>query len=144
MIYTIGYEKTTLSQVRASMEARSIDILVDVRTSPYSRRPDKQEFNKNRLERLLNDRLQDTYLWSGEILGGKHGPALAQGIDFLSSLALRDHYGVLLLCMEHDPRRCHRFYDIGVRLFKQYGIDALHFMGAEEFLTSELLKGDLL
>ena len=37
MIYTLGYSKWTVDQVIKTMDEKKIDLLVDVRSIPYSR-----------------------------------------------------------------------------------------------------------
>ncbi len=51
-----GYQKTTLKEIEAIMDAKGIDLLVDVRSWPYSRNPMKQEFNKNQLSKRFGRR----------------------------------------------------------------------------------------
>ena len=138
MIYTIGYATITVTEIIEVMSSRRIGLLVDVRSIPYTRLPHKYEFNRNQLSRLV------PYLWKGDVLGGKEGPAKEEGITWL---VLKEEEGVsiLLLCVESDPRKCHRYYDIAVRLLER-GIEAFHLWrprsGAplQEVTTTELNK----
>jgi uncharacterized protein (DUF488 family) len=129
MIFTIGYQKLTVERLVQIMDEKKIAVLVDVRSVPYSRKPD---FNRKKLEKILGPR----YAWLGDILGGKFGPAKPQGIDKL--LELVPQFPVLVLCMEDNPCDCHRYWDIGIRLLDK-GIDAVHIHGTKELRTSELL-----
>ncbi len=134
MIYTIGYQKTTLKEIVAIMDAKGIDLLVDVRSWPYSRNPMKQEFNKNQLSKRLGRR----YAWIGSMCGGKKGPVTDRCIEALMK-KLRET-SMLLLCMEHHPSDCHRFYDISKRLIEK-GIQVIHLFDGQEKTTEQLMEG---
>ncbi len=139
MIYSIGYEKTTIEELEQIMAERNIKLLVDVRSRPYSRRPDRYQFNKNRLiARFNNTGHYDRYIWSGDKLGGLPGPATEEGIDMLRKTEERGNI-IILMCLENNPRDCHRFQDIGVRLLK-FGIDVVHIHDGIEEKTSEIIK----
>ncbi|MGA2107384.1 MAG: DUF488 domain-containing protein [Syntrophorhabdales bacterium] len=118
MIYTIGYSKWTVEKVRALMDDLGVDLLVDLRSTPYGRF--NPAFNRPELIRAFGAR----YVWKGKCLGGKPGPATEAGIDWL----VAEHGSgrtLLIMCVEHDPRNCHRLLDIGARLLVR-GIDAVH------------------
>ncbi|MEW6115649.1 MAG: DUF488 domain-containing protein [Nitrospirota bacterium] len=129
MIYSIGYQKRKLSEIVSVMEEKDIDLLVDVRSVPYSRKP---EFNRNRLQEALGSR----YEWMGEVLGGKKGPAKEIGIKKLLFLHGQGRR-LLLMCMEHHPCDCHRLYDISRRLAKR-GVEVVHLFDGHEQTTDEL------
>lgn len=76
MIYSIGYQKLTLEILEETLRAHNITLLVDVRSKPYSR---KVQFNRKKLEQELGN----AYIWKGDVLGGKFGPALEKGINYL-------------------------------------------------------------
>jgi uncharacterized protein (DUF488 family) len=134
MIYTIGYQRITLDDLKKVMDGLKIDKLIDVRSVPYSRW--KPEFNKSALAAALGPR----YCWKGYMLGGKTGPLKEEGIEYLANLPADRNY--LLMCMEADPRDCHRFQDIGLRLLAR-GIDITHVEGIFGLMrkTSDL-KGE--
>lgn len=140
MIYTFGYMIGTLRQTERFMAAKKVDLLVDLRSAPYSRRPDKYEFNRNSLRIVLRDR----YLWKGDALGGKPGPATPEGIAWLLDQE-KAKRALLLMCVERDPLQCHRFQDIGRRLLAQ-GLDIMHLTQPTDLpfvipkATSRLLK----
>ncbi len=127
-VFTIGYQKLTVERLRQVMDKKKIAVLVDVRSIPYGRRP---EFNRKKLEADFGP----NYVWLGDILGGKFGPAKPAGIQKLVELSSK--FPILVMCMEDDPCGCHRYYDIGSRLLRE-GIDAIHIHGDKEFHTSEL------
>ena len=113
-IYTIGYQKLTVDRLIQIMTEKNIDRVIDIRSKPYSRFP---EWNTNALKKRLGAR----YIWKGDILGGLSGPVPEQGIEYLATT----NETVVLLCMEHDPARCHRFQDIAPRL-EQMGVNVIH------------------
>jgi len=131
MIYSIGYLTFTLSRVKSLMEEKDIDLLVDVRSVPYSRRKDKHEFNRNR----LYESLATHYIWKGRCLGGKPGPATEGGIDWLEKKHKKG-CTLLIMCMETDPLKCHRYSDIGIRLLER-GIDVAHILTDGSIITTE-------
>jgi uncharacterized protein (DUF488 family) len=136
MIYTIGYQRLSLDRLTEIMDAEHIDKLLDVRSVPYSRW--KPDFNKSVLAAAFGKR----YCWKGWLLGGKAGPVTEEGIEYLVGLAAEKRY--LLMCMEADPRDCHRFQDIGLRLLER-GIDSTHIIISAEgwsTRTTTELKGD--
>jgi uncharacterized protein (DUF488 family) len=120
VIYTIGYSKWTVEQVRQAMDERGIDVLVDVRSSPYGRF--SKGFNRPELIRAFGER----YLWKGDTLGGKPGPATDEGMSWLMAQHERG-VSLIVLCVEWDPRKCHRLTDIAFRLLSE-GIDAVHLL----------------
>ncbi len=132
MIYSIGYIKITPEQLEQTIREHNIDLLIDVRSVPSSR---KAGFNRKKLEQRFG---LEVYVWKGDILGGKFGPALDIGIDYL--LQLDKEGKQILMCVENDPRDCHRYQDIGVRLL-EHGIDVVHLYDGKAETTSEILKG---
>jgi uncharacterized protein (DUF488 family) len=133
MIFTIGYQAVSLRGLLRIMDEKGVDLLVDVRSVPYSRIPQKYEFNKNRLEETLGER----YVWKGDICGGKHGKAKEKCIKEIMEMD-RDRT-IMLMCMETDPHDCHRFYDIGVRLLEK-GIEAYHILPGGKVVSTTDLK----
>lgn len=130
MIYAIGYQKMTAPAIVEFLKAKGAALLIDVRSIPYSRFR-HQEFNKNRLSILLGER----YIWKGDILGGKHGPATEAGLAFLVEVS-KDKI-VVIMCMEGNPCDCHRLYDIAIRLLSR-GIDVMHVYNGRELTTKEM------
>ena len=132
MIYTLGYSKWTVDQVIKTMDEKKIELLVDVRSIPYSRF--SPSFNKAALIVALGPR----YIWKGKELGGKPGPATEEGIEWLVARHAAGHT-LIILCLEFDPRKCHRLTDLGARLYLR-GIDAVHLIhDGSQFLTSHYL-----
>lgn len=132
MIYSIGYQGLKLTQIIEAMTTRGVQLLIDLRCKPNSR---QRDFNKAILVRVLKEK----YLWKGETLGGLCGPVDKKEIEWLARLTGR----ILIMCMEHDPRKCHRYQDISRRLLKDFKIDVIHIVGDHEIVTSELMKEEI-
>ncbi len=131
MIYSIGYQNDTIKEIVGIMDEKGITHLIDVRSVPYSRKPG---FNKNFLMKELGYR----YIWMGDILGGKSGPAKPAGINKLKELEAAGDV-MLLMCMENHPCDCHRLTDIARRLAKA-GIRITHIFDGQEKTTEELTE----
>jgi uncharacterized protein (DUF488 family) len=136
MIYTIGYQSITVADILLLMDNYNIGLLIDVRSRPYSRKP---EFNQNRLidifaaESTINRYGARGYIWKGDVLGGK-GPRIKDSaIEWLSGQT----DNVLLMCMENHPCDCHRYTEIGVRLHNM-GVDSVHFLNGRAYTMDEL------
>jgi len=118
-IYSLGYEGLTVDGLVERLQQSRIEELVDVRASPYSRRPG---FSKKKLgeslaaagiayrhEPLLGNAFRDEEdfdaamdLMRAHLAAGEPAEAVAR----LVSLA--DGRRVAVLCLENDQRRCHR------------------------------------
>ena len=118
MIYTIGYSKWTVEKVKEKMNELGVDLLVDLRSTPFGRF--NPSFNRTDLQRAFGSR----YVWKGKCLGGKPGPATEGGMEWLITEHKKGRT-LLIMCVEMDPRNCHRLTDIGARLLMR-GIDAVH------------------
>ena len=122
-IFTIGYERRSVDDLIWILQSRRVERVVDVRLTPWSRRPD---FSKKRLARALDEAaigyehmgglgnpptIRDVYL-AGDVAAGhrrfrehlENGASAA--LDELARLAR--HERVALLCLERDADRCHR------------------------------------
>ena len=132
MIYSTGYERITIDELEETMKKYNIALILDVRSVPYSRRPDKYGFNKNQMTLKFGD----AYRWKGDVLGGKQGPVSQEAIQYLANLEENN----ILLCLEENPLACHRVTDISVRLLKGFNIEVYHLRQGKLTSTSELLK----
>ena len=123
-LYTIGYEQTDISSFIAKLRAAGIDILVDVRAIPRSR---KQDFSKSRFSSHLQTHGID-YLHEAALGNPKAGRDAARAGDlssyetiFRGQLANAEARRAIeriteiarlrktcLLCLERDPQSCHR------------------------------------
>jgi ATP-dependent DNA helicase RecQ len=109
VIYSIGYQKLDQNALIEILKAHQVEVLVDVRSRPYGRKP---VFNRNAMERWLPAAGID-YLWKGDILGG-FSPIEQESIKWLANFG-RERT-VCIMCMEADPEKCHRKMEIGRRL----------------------------
>ncbi|MBN1262354.1 MAG: DUF488 domain-containing protein [Anaerolineae bacterium] len=123
VIYTIGHSNHTTRAFVDLLQKSAIDIVVDVRSQPYSQWA--PQFNRE----SLRDDLQEArirYVFMGDVLGGRPGdpalydpgqgrpnyrrmeqtPAYQAGIDRLLTLA--EQATVVVMCSEGDYRQCHR------------------------------------
>jgi uncharacterized protein (DUF488 family) len=99
----------------ALLRQHSIELIVDVRSSPYSRYV--PHANRENLAHSLRE-AGISYRWLGDRLGGKPegnaadydempvSPSFQSGIATL--LALADERRLAIMCSEGDHRRCHR------------------------------------
>ncbi|MFP4195118.1 MAG: DUF488 family protein [Desulfobacterales bacterium] len=120
MLYTIGYQKITVDQLIDILYGYGAEVLVDVRSKPYTSKPG---FHRHELERLIPDKGVE-YHWAGDRLGG-FGEIKDDAVDELASLARQKT--VCIMCMEADPDKCHRKTVIARRLSDR-GIEAVHIM----------------
>lgn len=123
MIYTIGYYGLTLKSLIRKLDEHNITLLFDVRTHPKSRY--RREFNRRHLQEVLGKR----YVWKGECLGGLSGVKQPGYNDCLAWLALKGKTeNVCVMCMEADPRECHRDSWIAHDLKIHFHVDATHIL----------------
>ena len=121
-IYTIGHSNHTVENLLALLRKHAIEVVVDVRSQPYSRHV--PHFNRETLARVLHEQ-GFTYEHRGDRLGGRPADEsflLADGSvdydrvraskDFQQALdellALARERRVALMCAEGDHRCCHR------------------------------------
>lgn len=159
-IWTIGHGGRDVEELLALAETKEVDVLVDVRSSPYSRwQPD---FDRERLDRLLRDKkaapgpFGATYLFMGDQLGGRpsdpsvyvdgkvdyelvrESKFFREGINRLDN-GLRLGHRILLLCSEKRPEDCHRSKLIGVDLVER-DIEVAHIdNGNSEVVQREVM-----
>jgi uncharacterized protein (DUF488 family) len=149
-IYTIGYGGHSQARLMANLERWEVDLLVDVRSWPHSRR--RPELGRDELEKMLAARHID-YLWLGAELGGRptdpacltegevdYDKVRAQtffraGITQLLNLR-RQHDHIALLCAEADPARCHRALLIAPAL-EDAMVEVLHILATGTLETQE-------
>ena len=117
MIYSIGYSKWTVEQVVKVMEEKKIGLLIDLRSVPFGRF--NPAFNRPNLQAVLKSR----YVWKGDVLGGKYGPVKDEGIAWLVEQSEKN---LIIMCVEMDPRQCHRLTDVSARLYLEHKIDVIH------------------
>ncbi len=131
-LFTLGHSAHPIAKIIRLLQAAGVEILVDVRSMPYSRF--HPQFNKARLEASLAD-AGIRYHWLGEALGGRPAdptcyppdqypprkgephprpiwervmekPWFQAGIDRLLDIAAEGRTAIL--CSEENPANCHR------------------------------------
>jgi len=126
-IWTIGHSTRSIEEFLGALAANAIQVLVDVRRFPASRR--NPQFERNAIENsLLAAGIE--YVWMGELLGGRRStskasrnvalrskafrgyadymltPEFRQGVDALRALAAKRR--VAIMCAELLWWNCHR------------------------------------
>jgi len=124
-MFTLGYENTPLDRFIQVLSSRRIDVLVDVRELPISRKPG---FSKSALAaacevaainyehwhllgcpRQIRQDYKDDHNWNRYTLRyRKHLQSLGEVLEDLGSRVLKQR--LCLVCFEADHRFCHRTY----------------------------------
>jgi len=142
IVFTVGHSNRPLEAFLDLLARQQIDLLVDVRSSPYSEYAG--QFNRDVIQAALRSRLI-RYLFLGDVLGGRpqqeefydergfvlydrvaQSPAFLAGIDRL--LGQLPTCRAVLLCGEEDPTHCHRRLLVG-RVLQGLGVKLFHLRG---------------
>lgn len=143
-LFTIGHSNHDINQFIQLLEDNGISMLVDVRSTPYSRY--NPHFNKEALERSLGDRWIG-YAHAGKYLGGrpadpgcyKSRKLPEEGTDYLHEvdyqevmkrqwfiqgverlLEIADEQTTAIMCSEADPSACHRHHLIAKYILEKF------------------------
>src|SRR3989304_8784721 len=164
-LYTIGHSNHAIEHFCRLLDLFGVMILVDVRSSPYSRY--NPQFNKETLAQSL-DRHNIQYLYAGKYLGGrpqdptcyKGGILPAEGVDYLHEVNypevmkrswfikgivelvnVADTDATTIMCSEEDPADCHRHHLIAKYLMSEYPeINVQHIRGdATDYSARQIL-----
>lgn len=104
-IFTIGHSTYSIEDFVNKLLDSKIDLLVDVRSIPYSKRA--TNFNREVLQQTLTKNSID-YLYRGKNLGG-----LYENVGFESAIEelveLSTKHNIVLMCSEGDYQKCHRY-----------------------------------
>lgn len=153
-LYTIGHSNHNFDKFVGLLRVYGIDVLVDVRSTPYSRY--SPQFNKDSLLTFLPNQ-SIGYEYAGKHLGGrpadpscyKNKVLPEAGADYLHEVdypqvmlrpwfvkgihqlvELIHHKTVAIMCSEEDPANCHRHHLIAQYLLAEYPeIDIQHIRG---------------
>jgi len=126
-LYTIGHSTRTLEELIEALQAHSIEILVDIRSFPMSRR--LPQFNRESLEKSLPE-VGVKYLWMKELGGrrkkirddspniGLRSPSFRNYADYMLTNPFQQSVTELIklagqsrtayMCAERVYFRCHR------------------------------------
>jgi len=149
-VYSIGHSSHPAEVFSALLVKHAIEVLVDVRSAPYSRYA--PQFDRELLHRMLHT-AGIKYLFLGRELGGRPDnqsyydtdghvvysrmtadPAFVSGIERLERGM--SEFGVALMCGEEDPAHCHRRLLVG-RVLIERGHEVLHIRGDGRVETDE-------
>jgi len=139
-VFTIGHSNHPLEKFLDLIEQARIDVIVDVRSSPFSKMV--PHFNRDGLERELRTR-SIKYVFVGEELGGrsKGSADYENGQVVYSRLAAKPEFKAMLdrivesaqnsqvslMCSEKEPLDCHRTILLSQSLQK-FGIRVRHLL----------------
>ncbi|MBP8251984.1 MAG: DUF488 domain-containing protein [Herpetosiphon sp.] len=122
-LYTIGYEKTTIDAVLATLLEHNIKTVIDVRRNPISR---KAGFSKKQFAQHLHDQqikyehlvelgapreLRQQFKSDGDLAAyfAQFDRYLHDNAHLLDSLVSKiKHERCVLVCFERDYQQCHR------------------------------------
>jgi uncharacterized protein (DUF488 family) len=141
-VFTVGHSNVTQEAFVVLLKTHSIEVLVDVRSAPYSKYV--PHFSGDALKQAVV-RAGIKYLYLGRELGGRpreprfydseghvrydliaESPQFQEGIERLLR-GIREHR-VALMCNEEDPHKCHRRLLVG-RVLTARGVAVLHIRG---------------
>ncbi|MGB9980102.1 DUF488 family protein [Methanobacterium sp.] len=138
MIYTIGHSNMTQESFVEIMKSFKINIVVDVRSSPYSKFV--PHFNRENIKKSLIEN-GTRYIFLGDYIGGKprdkkyyengkvnymrvaQSDRYSEGINRI--IELNNENNIVLMCSEEDPYNCHRHNLITQTLVKN-GLEIIH------------------
>jgi len=162
-IFTIGHSNVLVSHLMDLLKQFEIEVLVDVRSSPYSQY--SQQFNRDQLEASLKENGIE-YKFAGEYLGGrpkdptcyKNGQVPDGKADYLHLvdypivmtkdwfqkginrlIEISENKKVVVMCSEEDPAICHRHHLIGRYLLEQ-GREVLHIRGNGKITKAQQIQ----
>jgi uncharacterized protein (DUF488 family) len=155
-VFTVGHSNVSQEAFVALLKARNVEVLVDVRSAPYSKFV--PHFNAAALKTAVTA-AGLKYLYLGRELGGRpreqrfydssghvrydriaESPQFREGIERLLR-GIREHR-VALMCNEEDPHECHRRLLVG-RVLAERGVTVLHIRGDGRIQTeTELAEAE--
>lgn len=138
---TIGYEGRAIDEFLTTIERSGVDLLIDIRDVPISR---KKGFSKNKLAELLRDAGVEYLHLKGlgdpkpgriaaregnidefrRIYNAHLQSEVAQN-DLLKAIQAAMGRAACLLCYERDPKDCHRRI-VGEEMARRAGFQLIH------------------
>jgi len=157
--FTVGHSNHQFDKFIELLKKNNIDVLVDVRSSPYSQYV--PQFNKELLEKdLKNNGVR--YVFLGEGLGARHtNPDLCfedKGVpdfrlvrnmdvfkrDLMELINLiKQGHNVSIMCSEKDPFDCHRFVLVSYALSKE-GVTVKHILDDGSLISNNQVEDRLI
>ena len=141
-IYTIGYTGFKLKEFIQELKSKEINVVIDVRSSPYSERYADYNKEKLELELTLNEiyyrnyakefgaRQENKVFYSAD--GFLDFEIFRKSEQFLSGVekirnSIAKGYKIAFLCAEKNPIQCHRTILVA-RTFYELGYNVVHLM----------------
>ncbi len=140
-IYTIGHSNHTREKFVELLRQYGIELLVDIRSSPFSRY--NIQFNKEDLAAFLIENGME-YSFQGNSLGGRpNDPSCYDGNELnYSKVREKEWFSdglayvrweaskrvIALMCAEEDPYECHRQHLVTQPLLES-GVKVIHIRG---------------
>ena len=139
-IYTIGYTGFSLEEFIQELKKKEINVVIDVRSSPYSER--YADYNKNNLESVLTSNKIYYRNYANEF-GARQDNAsfysddgcldfniFSKSEQFLSGVekiknSVARGYKIVFLCAEKEPIKCHRTILVA-KAFHELGYNVIH------------------
>lgn len=155
--FTIGYGNYPIDRFITFLQNVSIDVIIDVRSSPYSRF--NPHFNRENLEKSLSlsdigyrdmgDKIRGRYTDPGLLFPDgtvnyrkvQNTEKFQEGINEVLSI-ISSGKKIALMCAEKEPERCHRFALISPFL-QSKDISVIHIRPDMKLETNEDLERKL-
>jgi uncharacterized protein (DUF488 family) len=155
VVFTIGHSIHSLERLISLLNEHRIEVLVDIRSEPYSRKV--PHFNKDNLEKEIK-KSGLRYLFLGKELGGRPSKRqfydqegfvlyskIADSPDFKSGLERVlngiEKFRVALMCSEENPANCHRRLLVG-RVLASGGVEVFHIRADGSIQSEEQILSD--
>lgn len=157
-LFTIGHSQHTPEYFVSLLQKHSINYLLDVRSTPYSKYA--EQFNRENIDVFLEDN-DIRYSYMGKYFGARPTELslysnegyldfekVAQSERFNIGaknviLGLEQGNNIALMCTEKDPIDCHRAIMVA-RAFDLKGIDVYHILPKGDIQTQKELDNRLL
>jgi uncharacterized protein (DUF488 family) len=155
-VFTVGHSTMPLASFMSIIQKAEINVIADVRSSPFSRR--YPHFSQKRLRLSLKEN-NIKYVFLGEELGGrpKDNRLFREGVADYEKMALTPQFHdgisrvskgaathrVALMCSEHNPLDCHRCLLVG-RALAEIGLKLKHILYDGRIVTQTDVEERLL
>jgi len=129
IIWTVGHSNRSIEKFLTLLREHRIAVLVDIRSFPTSK---IEHFKREEMERWLPQHGIE-YVWLGKELGGyRRGgygahmktEVFREGIEKLLELARQRR--VCIMCMEKNPKYCHRRFLTAY--LERKGVEVIHIL----------------
>ena len=157
-LFTIGHSQYTLEYFIKLLKMHSVDYILDVRSTPYSKHA--EQFNREHLKIFL-EKNGFKYSYMGKYFGARqtelslyspegyldfektaHSESFNIGLENVM-LGLKRENKIALMCTEKDPIDCHRAIMVA-RAFDLKGIEVNHILSDGSIQTQRELDNRLL